>query len=197
VVGCGRSGTTVLRTVLDAHPQLAVAHEARFIPRLAGRRDRYELDGGFASELLVEDLTGNPAITENLGMTPDDLRAALDGEPVASYPDAVSRIFSAYARRYGKERWGDKMPGYVLQIPLLASLFPGAQFVHVIRDGRDVALSSVAIEGADDDIALAACNWRDRVRTGRRAGRDLADGRYHEVRYEALVDDGPATVAAI
>lgn len=197
VVGCGRSGTTVLRSVLDAHPELAVAHEARFIPRLARRRQRYELAEGFAVDRLVEDLTGNPAITENLGMGPDDLRAALGGEPVAGYPDAVARIFGAYARRHGKQRWGDKMPGYVLQIPLLASLFPACQFVHVVRDGRDVALSSLAIEDTDDQLALLASNWRHRVSVGRRAGGQLGPDRYREVRYEGLVDDGATTVEGL
>ena len=200
VVGCGRSGTTLLRTILDAHPELAIAHEARFIPRLARRRSRYERNGGFDTEGLIADLDGNPAITHNLEMTADDLRAALrsrSGEaPVADYPDAVARIFGAYARRHGKRRWGDKMPGYVMQLPLLASLFPGAQFVHIVRDGRDVALSALAFDG-DDDLALAACNWRHRVTTGRRDGTALGAGRYREVRYEDLVDDGAATVAEL
>jgi hypothetical protein len=195
VIGCGRSGTTLLRSVLDGHPRLAVAHEARFIPRLARRRARYEQADGFDAGRLVADLAGNPAITENLGMSSEDLLAALDGgEPVAGYPDAVDRIFTAYAQRFGKQRWGDKMPGYVLQIPLLASLFPAAQFVHIVRDGRDVALSTLALDDVDEDLAMAACNWRQRVTTGRRDGAALGSDRYQEVRYEDLVDDGQATV---
>jgi hypothetical protein len=200
VVGCGRSGTTVLRTALDAHPRLAVAHEGRFVAPLALRRGRYEQPEAFAVERFVADMLGDRAVRTNLGFDEEGLRGALgagDGHGPVDYPDAVRRVFAAYAARQGKDRYGDKMPGYVLRVPLLADLLPESRFVHIIRDGRDVALSTGVLAGRGTDLVSAALNWRTRVTAGRTDGAALAPGRYHEVRYEALVTDPEAELRAL
>ena len=162
----------MLRTILDAHPDLAVSHETKFVVPLGIRRPRYEQPDGFAVDRFIHDLLADPGVRENLGLEEGWLRDAL-AAPVADYPDAVRRVFAAYAARQHKRRYGDKMPGSVLRIPLLAELFPEARFVHIIRDGRDVALSSMAIEGHDQDPVSLALNWKARVTAGRKAGRGL------------------------
>lgn len=197
VVGCGRSGTSVLRRVLDGHSQLAVAHEGRFVAPLSRRRARYERDDGFDVEGFAADLLADPAVPGNLGLSVEDLRAALDGAPVLDYPDAVRRVFGFYAARQGKPRYGDKMPAYVLRMPALAELFPEARFVHIIRDGRDVALSTMAIPGRREDAVRLGLEWEHRVDEGQRAGRNLGPARYREVRYEALIDDPAVNVAGL
>lgn len=197
VVGCGRSGTTVLRTVLDSHPDLAVSHEGRFVYPLSRRRATYERSGGFAVDAFAADLLADRAVRTNLGLEEHDLRAALSGAPVADYPDAVRRIFAHYAARAGKRRYGDKMPAYVLHLPVLAEMFPEARFVHIIRDGRDVALSSMAIADNRLDALDLALNWKVRVGTGRADGLRLGPARYHEVRYEALIAEPAAQVAGL
>ncbi len=83
--------------------------------------------------------------------------------------------------------WGDKTPVYMIEIPLLAKLFPHARFVHIIRDPRDCALSSEKTWG--DSPMRAAQRWADRTRVCRAAGRSLGPERYHELRYEDLIDD--------
>jgi Sulfotransferase family len=195
IVGCGRSGTTVLRTVLDAHPELAVAHEGRFVVPLGLRRARYERPAGFDVDRFVAVLAGDRAVRTNLDLDADAIRRAVGERPVVDLPDAVRRVFAWFALQRGKARYGDKMPAYVLRIPLLAEMFPEARFVHIIRDGRDVALSSMAIDGNTQKVVELAINWDTRVGAGRAAGRELGPGRYHEVRYEALVSE-PAPVVA-
>ncbi|MGH8824605.1 MAG: sulfotransferase family protein [Jiangellaceae bacterium] len=197
VVGCGRSGTTVLRTVLDSHPDLAVSHEGRFIYPLSRRRERYERPEGFDVAAFTADLLADRAVRTNLGLGEDDLRTALGGPPVVDYPDAVRRIFTHYAARAGKRRYGDKMPAYVLHLPVLGEMFPEARFVHIIRDGRDVALSSLAIDDNRLDALDLALNWKIRVGTGRADGRALGPHRYHEVRYEALITEPTAHVTGL
>jgi hypothetical protein len=196
VVGCGRSGTTVLRTALDAHPELAVTHEAGFVFPLSRRRSTYE-QPVFDVERLVADIVGGRRGKNlgNLGMDADDLRAALAGAPVTDYPDAVRRVFAAYATRQGKPRYGDKMPSYVLHLPQLAALFPEGRFVHIVRDGRDVVRSSLAFPNNRSSLPSLALSWGARVKVGRRAGRALGAARYLEVRYEELVTE-PARVLA-
>jgi hypothetical protein len=195
VVGCGRSGTSVLRTVLDAHPDLAVAWEGRFVAPLGLRRARYERPEGFATDRLVADLLADRAVRTNLELDEDDLRAALAAPGPTDFPDAVRRVFAHWAAARGKARYGDKFPGYVLRIDLLAGMFPEARFVHIVRDGRDVALSSMAIQ--DDDAVALALNWRSRLTAGREAGARLGDARYLEVRYEALVADPEPVVKGL
>jgi hypothetical protein len=197
VVGCGRSGTTVLRTILDSHPDLAMAHEGRFIAPLIRRRARYERADGFAVDVLAADLLADRAVRTNLHLDADDVRAALGPPAPSSCADAVRRIFAYYAAREGKARYGDKMPGYVVRMPALAELLPEARFVHIIRDGRDVALSSMAIETNRDGVVAHALSWKRRVEAGRTAGRRLGPARYHDVRYEDLIEDPAAHVSAL
>jgi hypothetical protein len=81
----------------------------------------------------------------------------------------------------------------VTQIEVLAELFPEAKFVHIIRDGRAVALSYLERpEWGPETMAEAANHWKNRVRRGRAAGRAIGADRYMEVRYEDVVADPEA-----
>jgi hypothetical protein len=183
IVGCGRSGTTLLRAMADGHPELAVPPESHFVVPMARRGSSDHLDvGAFFDELYTYD-SFQLWDLDRVG-----LEKALRDPPPGDYPDAVRGVFRAYAQERGKPRYADKTPGYVLHIAVLARLFPEAVFVHVVRDGRDVA-SSFRELGWADSVEQAALHWRLRVRRGRQAGRALAPGRYHEVRYENLVSD--------
>jgi hypothetical protein len=99
-------------------------------------------------------------------------------------------------RRQGKSRWGDKTPRYVEHIPEIARLFPDARFIHLIRDGREVALSYADVDFGPKNVARAAKLWGDRVRAGLRDGRPLGD-HYLEVMYPDLTEDTEATLRDI
>ncbi|GIX48875.1 MAG: hypothetical protein KatS3mg131_3086 [Candidatus Tectimicrobiota bacterium] len=86
----------------------------------------------------------------------------------------------------GKQRWGDKNPRYVLHVPLLHALFPRAKFIHLIRDGRDVAVSHRQPPFNVHAVARAARLWKACVLQGHRHGLALGEAHYLEVRYEAL-----------
>jgi hypothetical protein len=119
--------------------------------------------------------------------------------------DAIAAIFEAYADRMGKPRWGDKTPMYMRHLTLLERLFPGAQYVHLVRDGRDAALSFVDMpEGTftrtwahPTTPAQFACLWRKEVSDARALGRRVGPSRYLEVRYEELVAGPDGVVSAI
>ena len=138
-----------------------------------------------------------------LGASADDVAPRLrDGMPTG---DAIAAIFETYAERQGKPRWGDKTPMYMRHLDLLERLFPAAQYVHLIRDGRDAALSFLRMpEGtytrtwAHPDTAREfACLWRTEVAAARELGRRLGPARYHEARYEELVSEPEAVVGSI
>lgn len=185
VVGCQRSGTTLLRAMLDTHPEMAVPPESNFLPTLMESRSKYEGDAGFDVEGLVEDMFATRWIGR-WELPRELLVDALTACRVDSLADALRCVYGLYAERRGKTRYADKTPDYVAELPAIAELFPEARFIHVIRDGRDVALSLLELEWGPSSVAQAAIYWRDRVSTGRRDGSSLGD-RYLEVRYEHLV----------
>ncbi|MDP9226991.1 MAG: sulfotransferase [Actinomycetota bacterium] len=181
IVASARSGTTLLRLILNRHPSIAVPPESRFITELWQGTD--EVD---ASEFLAR-LVDHDRFAE-WELPIEAVRAELDRSPTVSYREAISAVYRAYARHKGKELWGDKTPRYVEHIPFLAGLFPSSRFVHLVRDGRDVALSYADVPFGPKTVARAAGLWKARVSAGIRTGRPLAPGRYIEIHYEDLAE---------
>jgi hypothetical protein len=197
VLGVRRSGTTLLRVMLDRNPTLAVPDESYFVPQLA-RRHRGAVD----VTSFVDDLRRLPTLVE-WRVSADDVARRL--RPGMTCGEAVAAVFEEYAAARDKPRWGDKTPLYMQHLPLLERLFPSAQFVHLIRDGRDAALSFLSVPegimtegwGHPRDAAGFACQWATEVRAARALGARVGAERYLEVRYEALVADPEAGLSRI
>lgn len=187
VVGCGRSGTTLLAAMLDSHPQLAIPGESGFIlPLLRSRLTRLgpeALPGEFAAAVSRFERFGAWGIDE------PTLRAYLYEKRPSTVEDALRLTYGLYASSVEKPAYGDKTPDHVLDITAIAEHFPEAVFAHVIRDGRDVALSTLAAPWGPVTVEGAAVYWRMRVEAGRRAGRRLPRNRYVETLYEDLIAD--------
>jgi Sulfotransferase family len=189
VLGVRRSGTTLLRVMLDRNPALAIPDESYFVPQLA-RRHPTPVDPA----LFADDLLRLPSLLE-WGLPLDDVHRRL--RPRMTTGAAIAAIFEAYAAAHGKPRWGDKTPLYMQYLSLLERLFPDALYVHLIRDGRDAALSFLSVPagivtegwGHPTDARGFACQWATEVRAARRLGARVGTARYAEVRYEELVAD--------
>ena len=189
VLGVRRSGTTLLRVMLDRNPELAVPDESYFVPQLA-RRHRTPVDPA----AFLDDLRRLPTLVD-WGLSPASVQARL--RPGMTTDDAIAAVFAAYAAERGKARWGDKTPLYMQHLDLLERLFPDARFVHLIRDGRDAALSFLSVQaglmtegwGHPRDAAGFACQWATEVASARELGARVGGQRYRELRYEALVAD--------
>ncbi len=105
---------------------------------------------------------------------------------------------SAYAERQGKPRWGDKTPAYMLSVQRIGRTLPESRFVHLIRDGRDVALSQRARAlNEQPPPAEQAERWVKRIRKSREQAQTLKGARYVEARYEDLVRDPEPTLRRI
>jgi hypothetical protein len=174
--------------MLDRNSQLAVPGESYFLPPLAQRHSgRVDVDA------FVDDLSRLDTIRE-WGVDLGEVRRRL--RPGMSLGEAISAVYDTYAAAAGKKRWGDKTPMYMQYLGLLERLFPTAIYVHLIRDGRDTAVSylnlppGVATEfwGHPTSAAGAAAQWAVEIQEARALGRRVGPERYCEVRYEQLVD---------
>lgn len=162
IVGCQRSGTTLLRLMLDSHPNISCGPESGFLENLV-------------------------RITDS-----DWQRLSQFGYPKQYWYNAMARFFDGIQRDYatsrGKGRWADKTPKYALYVDFLDRLFPRSYVIHVIRDPRDVVASHRHRWGWRSALKAAA-KWPRYVSAARESGGRLSSGRYLEVRYEDMVAD--------
>jgi len=198
IVGCARSGTTLLQRMINAHSQIAITPECHWICRLFEQGRGLTPDGVVTAgliPLLLEDL--HPRFARlNIGR--QELLRLLESDRAVHYSSFVSSIFDLYGKAKGKELVGNKTPGCVRRIHTLKRLWPQARVIHLIRDGRDVCLSMInrplnnvnrgpLYTWSQDPVTTAGLWWEWSVKLGRQAGNTLGCSLYHEMRYESLV----------
>ncbi|MGH2965668.1 MAG: sulfotransferase family protein [Solirubrobacterales bacterium] len=191
VVGIARSGTTLLRLMLDAHPELTIPPETHFLPRLFNHFNRWVKEGVEGVELrerAMELITSHPRWGD-IDIDPEQVRSRMAEHDPLTAGDAARSLYEAYASLVGKPRWGDKSPPYTWKAKRIQRELPEAHFIHLIRDGRDVALSLSEVSWGPGDVKAAAAKWVDELRRARDRARRLAPGTYMELRFEDLVAD--------
>jgi hypothetical protein len=181
IVGVTRSGTTLLRLMLDAHPDLAIPPETHFVPQLI----RTAKKRGVSCEEVHGVVTGHRQWGDFALDSSELLRryCALDHID----PETTMRaFFELYAEREGKPRWGDKTPNYVKRMKQIERWIPEAHFVHMVRDGRDAALSRFKrLLKEPPPMEVVAERWVKKIEGARADGAEV--GHYIEVQYEELV----------
>lgn len=180
VVGVPRSGTTLLRLMLDAHPLLAIPPETHLVQKVV----RAWRKGATGPDGVLAVMTGS-RFWADFGLEPADLRKRLEAAAPLTVTSALRAFYLSYAASQGKPRWGDKTPEYLTLMDVIQAALPEARFVHVVRDGRDVALSLAEAIFGPGSPGEAARSWAAGVAEGRRQGRLVRH--YLEVRFEALV----------
>jgi hypothetical protein len=187
IVGCPRSGTSLLAVMLDSHPQLAIPPETSFLASIASaprasqdpRRDFF--NWVVADRIPISNWS-------DFGLDRDVLWQRLVAIEPFTVTAGLRAFYALYAEGQVKPRYGDKTPGYVFLLPQIAALLPEAHFIHVIRDPGDTALSWRKTWFAPStDLRVLGVEWRKHVEAGQRA-RNLVP-RYIEVRFEDLVRD--------
>ena len=140
IVGSPRSGTTLLRTMLDSHPAIWIPPEAPFIVhRYSKYQNLSELGNKEDYKKLFWKIVKAPCF-KMIDFIPsfEKIWANLKRPSYASLMDS---IFNEYILYKEKSIWGSKTPIFALHISLLCQLFPQAKYIHLVRDGRDVAAS--------------------------------------------------------
>ncbi len=195
IVGNPRSGTTLMRFMLSSHPRIYIPVETGFLVKLAplaGRRlSRAEV------KKTVERI-GRMNV-EWLDVV-DDHDRFYDSLAEPRLTDLLDQLYRIRTRPYNAERWGDKGPAYVAHIPALNKIFPDAQFIHMVRDGRDSTVSALQRWKASMrylDTYYVMKNWVRNVSAGLAAAEWLGEERYLEIRYERLVSEPEETLQRI
>jgi hypothetical protein len=182
------SGTSMMLDCLGRHPELfAIPDETHMMPYIIGQAHRFgdlSRDQNFLAywQYAIDQM---PVLVRfNDGVKPDipqdwqsysrDIAGVFDG------------IFSDLAGRAGKRRWCEKTPDHVQHIDMLSRVFPQSQFLHLIRDGREVACSIARRQLRRPELVIY--RWKKLVARGQAAGATLGD-RYMELNYERLVED--------
>src|SRR5215207_1941943 len=133
IVGVERSGTTMLRLMLNEHPDIAIPRESLFLidlmdslPRTGALNDRQR-------DRAIQIMSRHPRWRD---MEIDDREFAerVRSLSLPTLADVIETVYRIQLLRVGKTRWGDKTPGYLIEIDRLRQVFPRAQFIHLIRD---------------------------------------------------------------
>lgn len=184
IVGMNGSGTTMLADSLGFHPKLYMfPFEVLLLPYLV-KKARAVLDLGQIEmrRRIGNELCASKPFWHANGRKP--LVLADDNFARPGLDATIDAVFMHFAAAAGKRRWGEKSPMNLLHMELLASVFPQAQFVHIVRDARDAAQSFHRRYGFVPEETVY--RWKRAVRAGRAAGRRLGADRYLELRYEEL-----------
>lgn len=196
LVGCGRSGSTLLRAMLDAHPAMTIPGESYFVEQMLRRRDRFTTARGFDRETFERELFSDLRFRA-WNLRPEMVQRELDAATPLDLAEAVRATYRAVAAKMGTQRYGDKTPGYALCMDEIAGLLPEAVFVHLVRDPRDVAASYRSVSWGPRTLVSAAAMWRRLVGAACEAGARLGPDRYVELRYEDLVADPAAVLESV
>jgi hypothetical protein len=181
VVGNDRSGTTMLRLILDRGPDLAIPPESMFLTDFAGVFDHGGPEPG-TEQALMEQVWEHPKVRLwELQGPPPAVPPGL--APADAYRFVVEAPYAAYAATQGKPYWADKTPHYVHHVDHLLRVWPDARFIVLVRDGRDVAVSLRRMPFGPNNAWAAAQWWARGIRAGLRAAERHPDA-VRLVRYE-------------
>lgn len=193
VVSAPRSGSTLLRLMLDAHPRLAVPPPGwlfdMVFPFLYSYGDLRQRANLLA---LAEDILQTPTVGKWPGKPAAE--ALADAAETPSFAGVYAALHRAYAQAEGKARWGEKTPRNGFWMDEIRVSFPDAQFIHIVRDGRDQAIDISDSLLWPNSVYSGASLWQRYVNAIRESASRLPADGYCEIRYEDLCGNTEATV---
>jgi hypothetical protein len=185
IVGAPRSGTTLLRFMLDSHSRIAIPPETGFLceSSIIQRSDRISCHEFYK---IVTNYPPEMPCWRDFQIPKKIFWDALSQIQSFTIAEGFRTFYRVYASHFNKSRWGDKTPTYCFHLRDIETVLPEAHFIHIIRDGRDVALSlRQTWFSPGNDIHILATYWNDCVVSAQKQGSDCRH--YLEVRYEDLV----------
>jgi len=192
-----RSGTTMLRSMLNNHPDLAVPHETWFvIPAWEHRREFGDLREEANRRKLAKFIVQRKTHVDRLGVPRGKAIERLVAAP-PTLGSVLGTYFAMYAHEHGKPRWGDKRPQYVNRLRALFTMWPDAQFINVVRDPRSSVASMRKLGWYGYDVVPALELWHRSTQAADHWRRRLRADQFIDVRYEDLVTEPAQALARL
>lgn len=197
VVGCQRSGTTLLAVMLDRHSRIAVLPETQFFSHVAPHLRRQA--GTLAS--MVDRALSEPTIAA-CGLSREVILDRLRQDQLPrdqQTPEALfGALLDAYAERRAKPRAGEKSCGHIFHLDHLCTHFPHAKVIAIVRDGRDVVRSlRSSLNDRSRSVSLACLEWRRSLRALEQAGERLTHDQLLVIRFEELIAQPQAILESV
>ena len=186
ILGTQRSGTTLLRLILNSHSRIAIPEEGNFwMPLLKSRYVKGEFQSS-SLDKIIRYLRNSPHL-RLWAIDFDQVWHRLQKRPAVTLRELMEELYSFYAKTEGKEIWGDKTPSFFRKIRILKTLFPEARFIHIVRDGRDVFNSWRNMDPAMNNPAVMAIDWSIKVQCIHSGLAQLKGETAYLIRYEDLI----------
>lgn len=196
VLGAARSGTTMLRLMLNRHSRLAIPFESHFLRQILAELPAHRPLETHEVQRMADIVTAEKNF-QTWHVDAVQVRQELIRRAPASLAELVDALYRMEIAPSGKPRWGDKTPYYYICWRELMGLFPGSRLVHIVRDGRDVNLSLEKVGWHGPTAADRARYWRERVEMAQVAARELGPERNLIIRYEELVLNTRVTLEVV
>lgn len=185
IVGVPRSGTTLISSMLSAHPNIAISPETHFLNHWA----KPNLKKNLCSQKDID------SFWENFSQSDRFSHFGIDAQQVKSifetsadkvdYKTIFSSLLKTYAHKLKKNRWGEKTPSHYLHVETLLEWYPQARVIWVLRDPRAVVASLLKVNWASSYTHLNAYLWRNN--TNLLKEKWIKDSRIKVVKYESLI----------
>ena len=199
IIGSGRSGNTLLRSILSGSSDISIPPESYRLPFaikrfhiFSNRNWKYVL-----SEVLSEFKNCKEFYTWDISL--EDVHNRLENidESKRTLSNIFDELFCTYAEKHslGSKVWGDKTPMNTLYLNWIGDVFPQSKFIHIIRDGRDV-VSSYLKMGRYDSILEAANRWINSIELAQAFGSKIKEN-YMEILYEDLVTNPDKSIKEV
>lgn len=202
VIGCARSGTSVLIRLIRKYLKINFGTETQFIIRYYNKIRKYsDLNRDSNLKILIDDISKERCFSrwkkrfgfdinfEEIYQEVMNKQRFGNENNIEIYQDILTSMFEKFARYHRMTRWGDKTPDYILNLPVLIGLYPKAQFIHIVRDGRDVALSLFQTPFGNNNVYKAAVSWKADINRLKEFAKKIPKDQLVEIRYEDLLND--------
>ena len=196
IVGAGRSGSTLLRMMLISHSRICIPPETWYLMQLLQRFDTRAPLSPKELQSVVTIMTGHYRWPD-MRIRDSELLEMTSKLDKPRLRDVVESVYLWHMNREKKARWGDKSPPYVAIVPQLALLFPGAKFIHLVRDGHDVAASFHKQRWYGPWLHANSKEWISAANYDYDWSRNRVDAQVIRARYEDLVLDTERTLRRI
>lgn len=184
IIGVGRSGTTLLMTMLNAHSRICFPPEATFLHRYLCRPKAHKKIKKDKSQLF--NLLNEDSNFKRLKMKAEDVLDNMNND--WNLKGYYLNMLRKYAISKRKNFIGDKYPRNLELLPEMKYLFPNAYIIHIIRDPRDVIASRLKTWwGQRRNFISHIGITREMLKLASEQGRKLFGERYYELRYEDLL----------